>query len=235
MNRRKIIIYGLMLTLLSLMLFFTGCSTINHLEDYNIQGSAIAMDMMIPPEPTVNVDYGNVDFSGDPLLAAVQLGTNVVKSGEANKAEAKLKRALDGLYIPEYAAELTFDRIVKMLDGRMVNRFSEADIILEIDINDYGIEAYSYGGEVSMFFSMTARFYHIADNEIIWQRRINVEREITPGFFGFDQIVGNVVTIASLNNLEEEELAEGFQAMTHEIMQETVNDLRSDLRKARKK
>lgn len=225
--------YILIITATAALIFFSGCSTINHLEEYDIRGSDIAMDMMIPPQPTVNVDYGNVNFGSDPLLAMVQLGTNIVKAGEAEKAEAKLRSALDGLYIPEYAAELTFDRIVKMLDSKMIYDLDKADLILEIDIEEYGIEAYSFTGDVSMVFSMTARFYHPADNRVIWQRRSKVERQVTPGFFAFDEFVGNVVSIASLANLKEDQLAKGFQALTHEIMEETINDLRKDLRKAR--
>ena len=215
------------------LIFFSSCSTINHLKDYDIRGSRIAMDMMIPPQPTVRVDYGNVNFNEDQLLALVQLGTNIIKAGEAEKAEAKLRSALDGLYIPEYAAELTFDRIVKMLDGTMVDDIDKSNLILEIDIQEYGIEAHSFTGDVSMVFAMTSRFYHPADNKVIWQRRTSVTRQITPGFFAFDELIGNVVSIASLSNLKEEQLAEGFQALTHEIMEETINDLRKDLRKSR--
>jgi len=214
---------------------FAGCSTVNRLNEYDIYGASIAMDMMIPPEPSVDVDYGNVDFGGDKLLAAVQLGTNLIKAGQADNAEKKLKRALEGLYIPEYAAELTFDRIVKMLDGKMLSNMKGADLILEIDIDKYGLEAYSFGGNVSMVFSMTARFYHGYDNTLIWQRHVSVKKEITPAIFGFDQVIGNVVSIASLGSLSEEQLAEGFQRMTHEIMQETVNYLKEDLRKAAEK
>jgi len=221
------------ISIILLLVIFTSCSTINNLDEYNIRNMNIAMDMRIPPKPTVEVDYTPVNFGGDTLLAVIQLGTNLVKADGAGNAEEKLQRALDGLYIPEYAAELTFDRIVKTLDGRMVADYDRAELILEIEIEEYGIEAYSYGGDVSMIFAMTARFYHPADNEIIWQRHISVEREITPGFFGFTDIVGNVVTIASLNNLDEEELAKGFQALTYEIMQETIDLLHEDLRKAR--
>lgn len=221
------------ISIIWLLVIFAGCSTINNLDEYNIRGMDIAMDMRIPPKPTVEVNFTPVDFGGDGLLAVVQLGSNILKSEGAAKAEKKLQRALDGLYIPEYAAELTFDRIVKTLNGRMVSDYDQADIILEIEIEEYGIEAYSYGGDVSMVFAMTASFYHPADNEIIWKRNINVEREITPGFFSFDDIIGNVITIASLNNLDEEELSEGFQAITYDIMQETIELLHDDLRKAR--
>lgn len=216
-----------------LLIMLSGCSTVNNLDEYDIYGKKIAMDMYPAPAPEVNVDYGNVDFAGDQLAAVVQLGTNLIKAGEAEKAEQKMKRALDGLYIPEYAAELTFDRIVKSLDGTMVDNFSTADIVLEIDVEEYGLESYSFNGEVSMFFTMTARFIDNKQYETIWQRRINVEQELSPGFFGFDSMVGNVVSIASLSSLEEDELAEGFMAMTHEIMRETINLLKKDLRKAR--
>jgi len=217
-----------------LVVLFTGCSTINNLEHYDIYGSRITMEMAIPPQPTVYVDYGNADFGGDHLTAVIQLGTNMLKAGEAKKAEEKLYSALEGLYIPEYAAELTFDRIVKMLDGTMVENRRDADIIFEIDVEKYGLEAYSWSGNVAMVFDMEARFYHPVDNEVIWQRRIHVGKELSPGLFGFDQIVGNVVSMAVLSELEEEDLAEGFQAITRDVMEETVNQLREDIRDARR-
>jgi hypothetical protein len=217
------------------LIILSSCSTINHLEDYEIRGSNIAMDMMFPPQPSVNVDYGDVNFSEDRLLALFKLGTNIVKAGEARKAELKLRSALQGLYIPEYAAELTFDRIVKMLDSTMIEDINKADLILEIDIQEYGIEADSFNGDVSMVFTMIARFYHPGDNKIIWQRHTRVERRITPGFFAFDELLGNVVSIASLANLNKEQLADGFKALTYEIMEETINDLRKDIRRSRKR
>ena len=226
-NRIAFIIITVLIAALS------GCSTINQLEDYNLYGSRIAMDMAVPPRPVVNVDYDNVDFTDNPIIAVVQLGANIVKAGEAEKAERKLYSALQGLYIPEYAAELTFDRIVKSLDATMVQNMRDANLILEIEIEEYGLEASSWGGNVSMIFKMKAGFYHPADNETIWQRRISVERDLTPGIFGFDHLIGNVVSISALSQLEEEELAEGFKAITYDVMEEAVDKLRKDIRKSR--
>ncbi|MDC7227874.1 MAG: hypothetical protein PQJ61_14000 [Spirochaetales bacterium] len=213
---------------------FAGCTSVNNLKHYDIYGTRIAMDMPIPPKPTVSVDYSNASFDNDPLTAIVSLGTNLVKSSEANKAEKKLYSALEGLYIPEYAAELTFDRIVKMLDAEMIQDLRTADIILEIEIEEYGLTAYSWGGNVSMIFEMEAGLYHPGNNELIWRRKINVEEELSPSLFGFDSIVGNVVSIAVLSELSEEELAEGFQNLTYDVMEETVHELRDDLRDTRR-
>ena len=229
MKKNKIVI-TLVVVLIAVL---TGCSTVNELEHYDLYGSRFAMDMAVPPRPVVNVDYENVDFGGDPLLAVFQLGTNLVKASEAEKAEDKLYSALEGLYIPEYAAELTFDRIVKTYDGTMVQNPSDADIILEIEIEEYGLEASSWGGNVSMIFEMKAGFYHPGNNETIWQRRVSVNKDLTPGIFGFDHMVGSVVSISALNKLDEKQLAEGFQTITYDVMEETVKKLRKDIRKSR--
>lgn len=233
---KKHILKTILLSAIGIILILvSGCSTVNRLNEYDVYGRTIFMDMYPAPEPEVNVDYGSVDFGGDQLAAVFQLGTNLIKAGEAEKAEQKLKDALDGLYIPEYAAELTYDRIVKTLDGTMANELSDAEIILEIEIEEYGLESYSYSGDVSMFFTMNARFIKRDDFQVIWQRNINVERAVSPGIFGFDSLTGTVVSIAALSSLEKEELSEGFQAMTHEIMRETIARLKKDLRKAHSK
>ena len=215
------------------VLLAAGCSTINNLDQYSLTDKAIALEMSSPAGPSVSVDYHPVDFEDDQIFAFVQLGANLIKADEAGKAEEKLRSALEGMYLPEYIAELTFDRLVKDVDGLMVERSSEADIIFDVEIEDYGIESYSYGGGVYMVVEMTVRLYDIASGKIIWQRYVSVKEEAVPGFFGFDDVIGNAVSIAALGSLEEEQLAEGFQKLTGVIMKKTIKLLHDDIREAR--
>jgi hypothetical protein len=117
----------------------------------------------------------------------------------------------------------------------MTGKKSGADVILEIDMEEYGIQTWSSSGYVSMMIEMTARLYHSGSREVIWQRRVSVEEEITPAMFGLDHLVGNFVTIESLSSLEEEQLSRGFKKLMIEIAEETIGVLQDDLREARRR
>jgi len=212
----------------------TGCSTINKLDEYDLTDTKIALDMKAPPEPTVDVDYHfGYHEPGNEILTIIELGANLIKADEARKAEEKLYSALDGLYLPEFIAELTYDRMVKTLDAFAVDKVRDADVILEVDIEEYGIETWSSNGHVAMVVRMQVRLWHKYNKEIVWQRSVEVTEELTPGYFGFDNIIGNAVTIASLGNLTEQQLGDGFEKLTIEIMKKTIGVLQDDIREAR--
>lgn len=218
------------------VLTISGCSTINRLDEWDLTDSEIVLDMKAPPEPTVNIDFnmGHYD-QGEEIFAFIQLGTNILKADGARRAEEKLYSALDGMYLPEFIAELTYDRLIYTLDASAVEKIRDADVILEVDIEEYGIESWSGNGHLAMIIEMQVRLFHKDDREIIWQRCVSVEEEITPGVFGFHDILGNAVTIAGLDSLTEEQLSEGFHKLTIEIMKEAIGLLQEDLRVARRR
>ena len=221
------------------LIILSSCSTINRLDEYDLTDSRISLDLKAPPEPTVDVDYHH-DYYGEgnpnaEMLNIIQLGANLIKAGEAENAEKKLYKALDGLYIPEFIAELTFDRLVNTLDAVAVEKISDSDVVLEIDIHEYGIETWSGGGHVTMIIQMEARLFHKPSRQVVWQRWVEASEELSPGVFGANNILGNVVTIASLSSLTEEQLSEGFKELTIEIMKDTIGLLQDDLREARRR
>ncbi len=131
-------------------------------------------------------------------------------------------------------SEQLLESVADTLEARIVDRKRDADLILELEILEYGIEARSSTGGVEMVMSLMASLFHAGAGETIWQRRISVSEEITPGLFGFNDVLGNAATIAGLNSLSEEQLAEGFERMAEEVAAKTVRKLQEDLREARR-
>ncbi len=218
----------------TIILLTAACTTVNDLASYDLADSRIAIDMLEPPPPTVDVDY-QMNFDKDNQFAAiVQLGANLVKAGEAEIARGKLERALSGTDIPWLISEQLLESVADTLEARIVDRKRDADLILELEILEYGIEARSSTGGVEMVMSLMASLFHAGAGETIWQRRISVSEEITPGLFGFNDVLGNAATIAGLNSLSEEQLAEGFERMAEEVAAKTVRKLQEDLREARR-
>ncbi|MBN2050437.1 MAG: hypothetical protein JW760_08350 [Spirochaetales bacterium] len=211
-----------------------SCATVNNLAYYDLTGATMALDMLTPPEPTVDVDYSMPSYGDDYVMAFLQISANLVKAGGAEIARGKLVQALSRTDIPGMISYRLLKDTAQTLDTYIVDRTREADVILELEIVDYGIEASSGNGEVTMGIKINACLFHQGDKDIIWQRRISVSEEITPGFFGYNEILGNVVTIGSLSTLSEEQLAEGFERMAFEITGKTVRKLQEDLREARR-
>jgi hypothetical protein len=222
------------ISLILVLIIFSSCTTINRFEEYDLTDSKVALDLKAPPEPTVSIDYHvNNHEKGNELFAIIEVGANLLKADEARKAEKKLYAALEGLYLPEFIAELTYDRMLHTLEAYPVDKIRNADVILEVDIEEYGLQSWSSNGHVAMVIQMQTRLFHREDKQIVWQRSVSVSEELTPGLFGFDSLIGNAVTIAGLGSLTEEQLTDGFKKLTIEIMKETIGVLQDDLREAR--
>ncbi len=226
---------SVLLLLAGLTIAFSSCSTINNLADYDLTGTPIALDLMAPSRPEVDISSSYYDTDDSVLGAAIQIGANLIKADQEKRTQQKLESALKGMYLPEMVGELVLARTVQTLDAVRVDKVKESDVVLEVDIDHYGIESYSSGAHIEMVIDMEVRLYHKMNREIIWQRHVNTSKDVTPGFFGLDAVVGDVMTIAVLDKLEEAELAEGFERLMYESMDETLELLQKDIREARRR
>lgn len=222
-----------LLSVLLIGAFLSACSTINNLSEYNLRDKNIALEMRTPPDPVVDVSYSMHFDKNNQFESIIRIGTNLIKAGEAEAARGKLLRALYYTDIPGIMSERILSEVAYTLDAWVTDSRRDADVILELDIVEYGINAGSSSGSVELFIRIEACLYHRAYNEIIWRRRISVQESVSPGFFGFNDIAGNAITISNLMALTEEQLTAGFERMAREISRETARKLQRDLRKAR--
>jgi hypothetical protein len=208
---------------------FLSCTTVNNLFEYNTTNSDIVLQYTIPPAPGVDANYNvNIDPQ-NPIMTIVSVGSNLVKASEVKKAEVRLYEALETADIPKTVIAKTFVYCTHALNAQIVDDINYADFSFHIDITNYGINAESYSGSVSLNISLDVRMYHEPSREIVWRRVLSVSEPVGLDFPGVDNNVSNVVTIAVLSTLSTEELARGFELLSHKAASKVAQVLQSDL------
>ena len=208
-------------------IFLFSCATINKLDKYSLEGSSVLLQISPQPQPTVSVNYKSPESESNNLIKMVSIGVNIVKAGEAEIAENKLERVLRDENVPEKIAVRAFSDILTTLDCRETTRRSSADLILKFEVEDYGIKAYS-SASLYFFIELEASLYHIGNREIIWQNNVKVKEDISCGFFGLDNLLDSVITVAALSSLSADDLSIGFNKLTREAAFKIADEFADD-------
>lgn len=212
-----------------------SCATVNKFDEYAVEGGDLAANLRMPPEPEIESDYF-VDIDKDnPIGTVLSVGTTIAKASEVNRAEDRMRDALQTVDVPGIVFEQTFLGVAEALQSRMVEDRRSADYFLDIEIREYGITAGSSGGQVALSMRVTARLFHQRSGELVWRRNISREDEASPYMFGIAGSAGNVLTAALLAELSTDEMAEGFDRLATSLAREISREIEDDLYRARYK
>ena len=218
---------------LAAALALASCETTNNLSMYQFEGTWLASEMEVPPEPQVSIRY---DITLDPTNAfasSLNILTNIAKAAQGQKAEQAMREALSSVDVPGIILAQSSAACVDALGATATERSSEADYILTLSIRDWGIEAASAGTAVRLWVRMTARITDRRTDDLVWRRTISVSQPASPQIFGLGEIIGNMVTATTLSNMTPEELASGFGELGRQIAEAVAGQLGSDLDSAR--
>lgn len=210
-----------------------SCTTVNRLDRYQFDGSTMAANLRVPPEPKFDVHYAVRFDSRNPVGTALSIGTNIAVAAEASRAETRMREALLSVDIPSIVLDESFSACAAALDTHKVDNRNLPDYLLDIDIREYGLRASSPHGAVTLVMKLTAQIYSNKDRELVWRRKISTSDRATPRMFGFGHIIGNVVTAGALANLSKEEMAAGFERLARESSRSLARRLERDLYSAR--
>ncbi len=214
------------------VLLLSSCQTINRLDRYRIEGSTLAADMREPPRAELGIDYSVHIDAKNPIGTALSVGTSLLKASEAEKAEANMREALDSVDVPAIVLRETAKSAARALNADLVERSDRPDLLLDLDIREYGIEAPSWGSAVSLHMRIVATLYHTKSRDTIWRRAITVDDPASPQMFGVNNVVGDIVTAGVLSSLTVEELEEGFRTLALESARSLGRRLEKDFYRA---
>jgi hypothetical protein len=192
-----------------------GCTSTNHLDRYRFSGAPMAADLRTPPQPTIDVHYRVIVSANDPVGTVLSIGTSYGKAQEAAKAEEKMREALASVDLPGIILRGASSACADTLRARLVEHQSDADYLLDLEIERYGLHAGSSGGSVSMRINLNTRLHSLRDGELVWRRDLHLDRPLSPGLFG-DGVVGNIVSAGVLASLTTEQLATGFRRLAED-------------------
>jgi hypothetical protein len=210
-----------------------SCATTNRLDKYDFRDAPLAADLRNPPQPTVDVHYRVIVDANNPVGTVLSLGTSYGKAQEAGKAEERMRDALASVDVPGIVLERASAACAAALGARRVANRGDADFLLDLEIQSYGLHAGSGGGSVSLRMNLTARLHSLRDGDLVWRRDLRVDRPMNPALFGGSSIVGNVVSAAVLASLTTEQMADGFRTLAEDTASWVGRTLEDDFMAAR--
>ncbi|MBN1836519.1 MAG: hypothetical protein JW820_11760, partial [Spirochaetales bacterium] len=158
----------------------------------------------------------------------------VLKASEAAKAEVVMHEALSSVDVPAIILAETSEASASVLRARLVDRGQRAEYLLDLDIEQYGLRAPSWGSAVSLHLRLTPSLYHDRDGKIAWRRKdITIDVPASPDMFGLGGVGGDIMTAAMLATLTVEQLEEGFRVLARESGRTVIRLLEEDLYRAR--
>lgn len=196
-----------------LIAFLMHCGSSNQLRVYQFSESNAFAIMALPPPPEIFSDHFIEIFDRDPLRTALNVGTTIAKTVEAQKVQARLDSAMAEVDIPDVIRERALRQCSETLNLNPIDARDGADYLFIMNIVRYGIEAKSWSASVHFLIDVHVRLVETGDNVEIWSRRVKTRDPVSDHLFGLSDAVGNIITAATLSGLSKEELIIGFEAL----------------------
>jgi hypothetical protein len=218
--------------LCSTVVLLASCMTVNHLDRYDFEGSTLAVDMRTPPEPRLRIDY-DFQMNNSPFMSALSVMSNLAKANQASRARELMQAALMDVDVPGIVRSETFRACAASLSALPVDSVRTADYVLDLHIDEWGIEARSPVAAVSLHIKVLASIYPRHGDELAWRREVTVDQPAEPDMFGIGNVIGNMVTATVLADMTEENLARGFKELGSLTARRVAMELENDLDRAR--
>jgi hypothetical protein len=216
-------------------LLLIQCGASNRLREYEFRNQTISATMASVHGPQVFTEEF-IDVNHDNILeSAIRLGTSIAKEVEAQKAQKRLNNAMQEVDIPEQIRIQTLNRCAEYLHFQSVDESRNADFMLMMTIQKYGIEAKSWNSSVYFKIDTKVKLIDNQKNILVWKKSINEREPISGEMFGLGGAAGNIITTVALSELSEEEMAAGFIHLADYIAERIAEKLHHDFIKARSK
>ncbi|MBN1893513.1 hypothetical protein JW906_03415 [bacterium] len=218
-------------TVLILIMIFSGCCSMNRLQNVAFRERTVSALAAHPPAPEIFTDdWTDVDLS-NPVRAAIGIGTGIAKEVEVAKTRAKMDSAMSRVNIPETMRAEILKRGAPYLHYSPVEDTDASDFLFDVIIRRYGIEAKSWTAGVH--FKMDAKIV-LLDNRkdrVIWRSCFDEKMPVSPDIFGLPSSAGNIITMMSLSRLTAEQIADGLDHLAVYTSDRIIHKLQKDFLK----
>jgi hypothetical protein len=229
MNRTRSAVLAVGLAAAALL---ASCATVNRLDRIRIDDLRLAAVLQPPPPPSLDTWYDLSIDTSDPVGTVLRVGSSIVKAAEAEKAGERMREALGRVDVPAVVFDESSERCVRALGADRVVQARDADAVLELEIEDYGINAPSWGSAVSLEIATTVRLYERRSHDLLWRRHITVTQRASPEVFGLPGAAESIFTAAMLASLSTEEMVRGFSGLAQYAARVIGDTLERDLWRA---
>lgn len=217
----------------SLTILLAGCVTLNRLDEFQLEDRTAAAVILRPPRAQVFTNFSFWIDPNDPVGSALRVGSGFIREAEAKKAQERMDKALESVDLAEIIQVRTLEGGAEIIHCQTVDRTDRADLLFDIEIREYGIDARSGGAGLDFHINVQVELLDTREKATVWRRRIRENKPISPYVFGLDDTVGTVLTAVALSQLTEEQMAKGFERLAEDAAVHIVSKLHKVFLKVR--
>jgi hypothetical protein len=210
-----------------------ACGGRHHLGDYDYAGRSIAVVRLAPPSPEIWTGDHSIS-SDNAIIAVIEAGSAVAVELESRRARARLDSAASNVDMGRIMADRALARAARYLGARPVGDDDAADFLLEIDVEQFGIDA-SGGGAATLYVEGEAILLDAASGREIWNQEVSAWDQLTPSVGGVEgaSAAGGVLTAAALTRITVADFERVLEQLAGYAADVMTDELREDLRDAR--
>lgn len=211
----------------------TGCGK-HYLNQYEFSERTLALEYIEPPAPELLHGWYNVDVGGNAVQTAVNAGATVAKEIEVRRASARLDSAVRQVDVASRLAQRTLERASRYLGTRVSDTPRQADYVLEIHMQRFGIDARS-NRATYLFTRAEAVLLDRRTGREIWSEEVRGSDRLTPYVVGSRNVPSAIINAATLHTVSVADFAEALDQLVTYTSSLITDELREKLRDVRDK
>jgi hypothetical protein len=215
-----------------LLLTAVSCGPSHRLGEYNFRQAGLAAVCEVPPYPDILTGPLFVDPTSDPVAAVLRTGSRVAREISARRVEEKLDSATARVDLALLIESEGLRRAARVL-GAGTRDERDADFLLEIWVNEYGIRATDWDAAATFFMDARATLVDRNDGREVWRADVRGENVVGPEVFG-PEAVRDVVTAAAIADLSLEDMVRALEQLAEFTAFEITERLRFDFQESRR-
>lgn len=210
-----------------------GCGGGHHLAEYPFASRTLAVVYVAPPAPELLTSYYDLGNSQNPLEAVVRGAADVAREREGRRAQARLDSAASRIDFPTVLAQRTVQRASRYLGTRPVADENQADYLMEVRMERFGINAKADEATYLFTFAEAVLIDRRTGREI-WNVNVHGRDRLTPYVEASSPIPGSVIAAGTLGSVKVADFQNALNALMDYSSTLITNELRAALRDVRK-
>ena len=211
-----------------------ACGGGHHLAEYPFASRTLAVVYIAPPAPELLTSYYDLRDSQNPIEAVVRAGADVAREREGRRASARLDSATARVNIPAVLAQRTLERASRYLGTRPVTDENQADYLMEVRMERFGINAKADEAAYLFTFAEAVLIDRRTGREI-WNVNIHGRDRLTPYVQSTSPIPGSVITASTLGSVSVADFQDALNQLIDLSSNLITDQLRAALRDVRSK
>jgi hypothetical protein len=211
-----------------------ACGGGHHLAEYPFAARTLAVVYLAPPSPELLTSYYDLTNSQNPLEAVVRGAADVAREREGRRAKARLDSAAARIDIPTVLAQRTLQRASRYLGTRPVTDEHQADYLMEVRLERFGINAKADEATYLFTFAEAVLIDRRTGREI-WNVNVHGRDRLTPYVEASSPIPGSVIAAGTLGSVRVADFQNALNELIDYSSTLITNELRAALRDVRSK